>query len=91
MLEVFSVPELVLWCSKQYDASRRIIHVGKNIIQPISLKPFVFHRILRLLESKKEFKIDEADEFIPNHGGPKRLLSYFIDSFFWSKDKFFPG
>ena len=28
MTKVFNVPELVLWCSKHFDTTTRVIHVG---------------------------------------------------------------
>ena len=36
--------------------------------------------MLRLPKPNKELKILEADDFITNHGGTKRLLTYFPDS-----------
>lgn len=80
MPEVFSVPEFVLWHAKHYDASRRTILIGDNTIHPISLNPLAFQRMLRLLGPSKEFKLPEIDDYVMNHGGPKRLLAYFIDS-----------
>ena len=79
----------MLWCSKFFNASRRIIQVGDNTIHPISLNPLVLQRMLRLLEPSKEFTIVEVDDFIKNHGGPKRLLPYFINSFYGLKTNSF--
>ena len=80
MPEVFGVPEIMLWCSKHFDASRGVNQVGNNNIQRISLNPLVFHIMLRLANPNKEFKIAKADDFITNHVSPKRLLPYFKDS-----------
>ena len=38
----FSVPKLVLLCSKCLNSTNRIIHVGDNTVPPISLSPVVF-------------------------------------------------
>jgi hypothetical protein len=42
MPEVFSVPKLVLWCSKRFDTTKRVIHVSEASISLISLGPIVF-------------------------------------------------
>lgn len=42
MPKVFGVPELLLWCEKHFNASKRTIQVGDNTIPPISLGPIVF-------------------------------------------------
>lgn len=83
--KVFNVLEFMLWCEKCFDTTRRVIHVSDTSTQPISLNPIIFQRMLRLLEPNKEFKIAEADDFITNHGAPKRLLPHFIDSLFGIK------
>ena len=70
----------MLWCATCFNALRRTIRIGDNTIQPISLNPLAFHRMLRLLEPNKELKLLEADELTINHGGPKILLPYFKDS-----------
>jgi hypothetical protein len=36
--------------------------------------------MLRLPNPNREFNIDEAYDFIANHGDPKRLFPHFIDS-----------
>ena len=48
---------------------------------PINLSPLVFQKILRFAKPNKELKLTEVDDFITNHGGPKRLLTYFSYSF----------
>ena len=80
MKEVLGVLDFVLWCAKCFDSSRRKIPVGDSTIQPISLNPLAFQRMLRLLEPNKELKLLEADDFITNHGVLKRLLPYFTYS-----------
>ena len=54
MLEVFSATELALWCSKHFDATKRIISIGDNIVLPISVIPIIFQKILRLTKLNKE-------------------------------------
>ena len=80
MTEVFVVPELVLWCSQYFDATKRIICVGDNTVPLISLSLLVFQKMIRLPKINKELKLPEGDDFITNHGGKKILLTYFIDS-----------
>lgn len=80
MPEVFGVWEVVSWCSKRFDASNRIIQVGDNIVSPINLIPLVFQKMLILPKPNKELKLHKLDNFITNCGGPKRLLTYLIDS-----------
>jgi hypothetical protein len=82
MPEVFGVPELVSWSSKHFDMNKRVIHVGDNIVLLISLSPLIFQKMMKLAKPNKEPKLAEADKFIANHGGPKILLTYFIDSLF---------
>lgn len=71
-----AVPEFVWWCAKHFDPENRII----GAVKPISLSPMVFHRMLRLPEANKEFRITEANGLITNQGGPKRLFPQFTDS-----------
>ena len=66
-------------CAKHFDASRRTILVGDNTIPPINLNPLMFQRMLRLPETNKELKLHEENDYLTNHGGPKRLLPYFIN------------
>lgn len=81
MPKFFGVPEFMLWCSKCFNQSKRIIQVRHSAIHPVSLNPLVFHRMLRLPNPNKELKLSKVDDFITNNGGPKRLLTYFTDSF----------
>lgn len=46
----------------------------------ISLIPIVLNKMLRLPKQNKELKLIEADSFITNNGGLRKLLSHFIDS-----------
>ena len=79
-LKVFNVLELVLWCSKWLDATKRIIHVHETSLDPRSLRPIVFQNMLRLPKPNKELKLSEIDSFIAKNGGLKKLLLYFIDA-----------
>ena len=45
MPEVFGVPKLVSWCSKCFDATKRIICVGGSTMPPINLIPLVFQKM----------------------------------------------
>ena len=85
MLEVFGVPELVLWCPKCFDATKRIICVGDSSVLPISLIPIVFQKRMKFPNPNKELKLLEADDSISNHGGPKILLTDFKYSLFGVK------
>ena len=85
MPKKFSVLELILWCSKHFDATKRIIRIGDSIVPPINLIPIMFQKIMKLPKFNKELKIPEAYAFITNNGGPKRLLTYFTDSLYGVK------
>ena len=89
MLEVFGVPKLVLWCKNNLYGSKRIIQVGDNTNLPISLSQLVFQKVTRLSNPNKELKLPKAYDFITNHGAPKRLLPYFIDSLSRVKSNYF--
>lgn len=54
---VFSVPELVPWCSKCVGATKRIIHVFEASMSPISLSPTIFQKMLRLPNPNEELKL----------------------------------
>ena len=86
MLEVFSVLDLVLWGSKCFDTTKRIFHVGDRIVPPIYLIPIVLQKMLTLPKPNKELKLPEEDAITSNNGGPKKLLTYFIDSSSGVKD-----
>ena len=80
---MFSVPELVLWCSKRFDTTSRVIQVGEVSFPPLRLSLIVFQSMLRLPKKNKELKelkLVEVDSFIANNGGMKKLLSHFKDS-----------
>ena len=80
IMKVFSVPELVLWCSNHFDATKRVIHVGESNMPPIILTPIIFHKMLRFPKPIKELKIPKEDAFISNNSGPNKLLTYFTNS-----------
>lgn len=50
-------------------------------MHPISLRPIVFQKMMRLPKLNKELKILEANAFITNNDGTKGFLTYFIGSF----------
>ena len=79
MAEVFDVTKFVLWCKKCFDSSRASILIFHNNIHPIGFNPLVFKRMPILPERNKELKLPKVDDYLTNLGGPKRLLSYFID------------
>ena len=55
--EIFGVLELVLWCAKHFNASKRTIQVGENTIPPKILSPPFFQKMLRLPKPNKELKL----------------------------------
>lgn len=42
MLKVFNVLEIVLWCSKCFNTTIRVIHVGESTMPLIILSPIIF-------------------------------------------------
>lgn len=51
MPKVFIVPELVFWCSKCFDPTKRVIHIGEIGFPPISLSPLVFSEYVEVTET----------------------------------------
>ena len=80
MPEVVSGLELVLWCSKNFDATIRVIHDSEVGFPSVCLSPIVFQNMLRLPKPNKELKLIKVDSFITNNGFLKKLLSHFTDS-----------
>lgn len=75
-----SIPEMVLWCSKHFNAPKIVIFVNESTMPPTRLSPIVFHKMLRLLKLNKELKLPKEDAFIKNNDDPKTFLSYFTNS-----------
>ena len=80
MPKVFNVLELVIWCSKHFYTTKRIIRVSNTNMSLISLRPVISQKMLKLLELNKELYLQEADSFIANNSALKKLLTYFIDT-----------
>lgn len=85
MPKVFNVLELVLWHSKCFDATRRVIHISEVGFPLVSLIPIVFQKMLRLSKLNKELKLAEANSFIANNGGLKKLR-YILQINFWESN-----
>lgn len=87
--QFFCVPKLVSWCAKIFDTSKITIQVGGNTILSISLMLLVFLKMPRFPNPNKDLKLPKADDFVTNHGCPKRLLPYFTLSLFGLKSNSF--
>jgi hypothetical protein len=80
MPKVLSVAELVLWCSKHFDAFTRVIHIGEVGFPLVSMSPLVFQKMLSLLKPNKELKLIETNSFISSNGVLRKIMSQFMDS-----------
>lgn len=80
MAKVFSVPDIVFWCSKCFNTTKRVIHIVEVGLPPVSLGPLIFQKMLRLPEPNKELKITEENSCIAKNGGLKKIMSHFTNS-----------
>ena len=77
MLEIFNVPKLALRCSKNFDATKRLICLGESTMPPIILSLIIFQKMLRLSKPNKKLKLIAANLFISTMAG-QRSFSHIL-------------
>lgn len=80
MPQVFNFSDLILWCSKMFDSTNRVIQVGEGGKTPIYLTPHIFQKMSRLPTTNHDLKLAEEDSFISNNGGGEKVLKEFLRS-----------
>jgi hypothetical protein len=62
ILEVYDFKDLISWCIDKFEKNKKIIQLQGEY--SISLAPLVFKRIIRVTESRINFKGIEAQEVL---------------------------